>query len=653
MALPVPNLDDRRFQDLVDDAKRLVQQRNPQWTDHNVSDPGVTLIETFAYMTDQLLFRLNRVPDRLYVKFLDLLGLRLLPPTPARAPVTFWLSSPATTPLLVSAGTKTGTMRTETESSVVFSTLRDLDIVPCSLSRVWVAAAGAAIDEARDVTATLQLGGTAMAFTEVPVVGDALLLGLSDPVPSCAVRIDFDGPVQGVGVNPLAPPLRYEAWTGESWEPCEVGRDETGGWNRPGAIVVHVPDGHAAHIINGERAGWLRLTVTEPAEGQPAYSRAPLIRSLTACTVGGTTDAVHADIVEFEALGESAGVAGQTFALASTPVLAGAAAPVVQVSSADGWQEWTEVEHFADSGPVDRHFVLDAVSGQVLFGPVVRQEDGTVRQYGAIPEDGQQIRIERYAVGGGLAGNVSENAIQSLKSSIPFVSGVENRRPAQGGVDGESLDEAKIRGPLLLRTRSRAVTAEDFEVITREVAPDIARVRCLVAGEGAVAPGTVKVLIVPAAAREGARIRFEDLLPLPQTLEQIAARLDEVRLVGTTVSVEPPLYRGVTVVTRLIARPRVNINRVRDDALAALYDFLSPLPGGGPGGGGWPFGRPVQTGEIFSILQQVHGVEMVEDVRLFAANPVSGERGKESQRLNLESNSLVFSFEHHVRIEEH
>ena len=83
MALPAPNLDDRRFQELVDEAKRMVMQRCPEWTDHNVSDPGVTLIETFAYMTDLLLYRLNRVPERRYVKFLELIGLRLFPPTAA------------------------------------------------------------------------------------------------------------------------------------------------------------------------------------------------------------------------------------------------------------------------------------------------------------------------------------------------------------------------------------------------------------------------------------------------------------------------------------------------------------------------------------------------------------------------------------------
>ncbi len=133
MALPTPNLDDRRFQDLVDDAKRLVQQRCPEWTDHNVSDPGVTLIEAFAYMTDQLLYRLNRVPDRHYVRFLDLIGVRLFPPTAARAPLTFYLSAPQPDTVRIAAGTRAATVRTETDEAIVFTTL---EIWPSSPARL-------------------------------------------------------------------------------------------------------------------------------------------------------------------------------------------------------------------------------------------------------------------------------------------------------------------------------------------------------------------------------------------------------------------------------------------------------------------------------------------------------------------------------------
>src|SRR6201995_964421 len=132
MALPAPNLDDRRFQNLVDDAKRLVQRRCPEWTDHNVSDPGVTLIETFAYMVDQLIYRLNRVPDRNYIKFLELIGVRLFPPTAASTAVTFWLSAPQETPVVVPAGVEVSTLRGDTDvTPVTFTTTDELTMVPC------------------------------------------------------------------------------------------------------------------------------------------------------------------------------------------------------------------------------------------------------------------------------------------------------------------------------------------------------------------------------------------------------------------------------------------------------------------------------------------------------------------------------------------
>lgn len=650
MTLPAPLLDDRRFQDLVDDAKRMVQRRCPEWTDHNISDPGVTLIETFAFMTDQLLYRLNRVPDRVYVKFLDLIGLRMIPATAARAPVTFWLSGPPTTSFTVPVGTEVSTPQDGRSGPVVFSTAERLEIVPCSLAAAATQAAGDA--EPADHTDAVEFDSPLSVFSPVPVPGDVLHLGLDVAAPRCAVRLDVHAAAEGVGVNPKRPPLVWEAYVDGAWVECDVTADGTGGLNRSGSLVVHVPEGHAVSVVAGRPAGWLRARVTEPEEGQPPYTASPVVRGVVACTVGGTVPAVHAEIVETETLGTAEGVAGQRFALQRSPVVADVSEPVVEVSSPDGWQQWTPVEHFAESGPDDPHYVLDGVAGELVLGPVVRLADGRVRHHGAVPPPEAIVRVRGYAVGGGPEGNVPAGAISALRAAIPFVTDVENRYPATGGTPGETLEEAMRRGPLLLRTRDRAVTAEDYEVLAREAAPEAARVRCVPADGVEVPAGTVKLLVVPAAPAPRGRVTLADLVPTQETLVRIADRIEQTRVAGVRVLLEPPRYRGVTVVARLVARPRTSVDQVTTDALDALYRLLNPLPGGGPDGSGWPFGRPVQTGELYAELGRVRGVELVEDLRLFGADPITGRRGAEVQRLNLDKHSLVFSFEHQVRVEE-
>src|SRR5882762_10099189 len=131
--LPVPNLDDRRFQDLVDEARVHVRQRCPQWSDHNISDPGITLIETFAMMVEQLIYRLNRVPDLHYLKFLDLLGVELAQPGAAQGDATFYLSAARPDAITVPSGTEVSTAQTASGGPVVFTTTEALSIVPCSM----------------------------------------------------------------------------------------------------------------------------------------------------------------------------------------------------------------------------------------------------------------------------------------------------------------------------------------------------------------------------------------------------------------------------------------------------------------------------------------------------------------------------------------
>ncbi|GAB2786213.1 putative baseplate assembly protein [Streptomyces daliensis] len=642
MALPSPHLDDRRFQQLVDEAKRYVQQKAPEWTDHNVSDPGVTLIETFAYMVDQLLYRLNRVPDKNYAAFLDLLGIRLFPPAAATTEVDFRLSAPQPETVLLRAGTQVATPRSDTEEAVVFATTEDLPIVPSSLEKLVTAPVGGT---QTDVTGRLADGADVPCFQTRPAPGDALLFGLPVAVPRCIVAVRLDSRVEGVGVDPRQPPLVWEAWDGSRWVTCETASDTTGGLNRPGEIVVYVPPGHTASVVAGTRAGWLRCRVTEAEPGQPFYSESPTVREAEVFTIGGTAVAEHAEAVLDVPLGVSEGVAGQRFTVGRAPILLDGEPPVVEVSSGEGWETWTAVEHFGDSSPGDQHVLIDATAGEFAFPPAVREPDGTLRVYGGVPPKGARLRVPRYRTGGGTAGNVARGAVSVLQSSVPYIAAVHNREAARGGVDGETVENAKVRAPHLLRLQERAVTAGDHEVVARQAAPSAARVKCLpaVAGE----PGAVRVLVVPdAVADEGDRLRFEQLIPPDTMLAAIAGRLDERRLIGTRLVVEPPAYQGVTVVARLQA-PAAEADRVREDALAALFRHLNPLRGGADGTG-WGFGRPVQYGEVFAVLQRISGATLVEEVRLFPADPITGRRGAPADRIDVAPDALVFSYQHQV-----
>jgi Regulator of chromosome condensation (RCC1) repeat/Peptidase inhibitor family I36 len=168
--LRVPVLDDLRFQDLVDAAKRYLPQRVPAWTDHNVSDPGITLIEACATRVDQLGYRTDQVPDVVRAALLRLAGVVPSPPAGARVDLTFTLSDAAATDRTIAAGTLVTTRPDGPGAVISFRTLADLTI-PAGTASGTVAAVNI-VTVHEDLGAATGTPALRLAPSRVPLMAD-------------------------------------------------------------------------------------------------------------------------------------------------------------------------------------------------------------------------------------------------------------------------------------------------------------------------------------------------------------------------------------------------------------------------------------------------------------------------------------------------
>jgi len=652
MALTAPNLDDRTFQDIVSAARSKIPQYCPKWTDYNLSDPGVTVIELFAWMTDMLLYRLNRVPDKTYIKFMDLLGIRLEPPKPASADITFRLSAPQTWTMTIPANTEVATKRSETQEAINFTTVADLVILVPTLAHALTT--GDEKTFADQMPALKNRDVSFAVFSPVPKEIDALYIGFTEDLRHHTLALTVDCRIEGIGVDPRDPPLAWEFWDGgpARWAPARVETDTTGGLNQPGRVILHLPDNSAVREVNGVRATWLRCRALKPRPDQRAYTSSPKIKNIVVESLGGTVRATQCFRVNNELLGRSTGLPGQKFNLRSVPVLPREPGEMLEVETErEGtYEEWHEVSDFAASGPDDRHYTLDEVTGEVQFGPILRQPSGEERRYGRVPPKGRMVRFTTYRWGGGVVGNVGERTITVLKSSVPYVAAVTNFTAAAGGTDAETLDRAKLRTPSIVRARTRAVTAEDFECLAMEASPLVARAHCVAAGSPdghGPPPGVVRLLLVPAIS-DTARFIPADELELPRRLrEDVQAYLDERRLLATHLEIGTPQYQPVAVVARIKVKEAANAGETVAAVETRVYGYLNPVSGGAEGGG-LGFGRGVTLSEVYAAIQGAPGLDYVEDVKLFPLDPKTGERQEAVTRVAATVDGLVCSAKHEV-----
>ena len=665
MALPVPNLDNRTFQDLVNEARRMIPVHCPEWTDHNLSDPGITLIELFAWMTELLIYRLNKVPDKNYVKFLELLGVSLAPAHAATADVTFRLSAPLADSVTIPMGTEVATVRTETQEAIIFTTDRDLSIAPPGLAYFFT---GPGFDDRlpelneQEATSVNESEGLAL-FLDVPQPDNTFYLGFTEDLRGTALAVSLEFGQLAPGINPANPPLSWEYWdaSGGRWFAFERGPDAeawleadgTSGLNTTGQLTFHVPRAAGQTSVGLTEAFWIRCRVTPWTLEQGSYETSPRLKSVHAESIGGTVGASNVVRVSNELLGVSNGKAGQAMQVSKVPILALDSNETVQVQREDesGWEEWRLVDDFSSSGPEDKVFVCDPQAGEIVFGPVIRSPEGQEVRYGATPAPGSQTRLSSYRYGGGPKGNVGRETLTVVKSSIPYVASVTNRRPATGGVDPEGIENAKLRGPQTLRTRNRAVTEEDFEYLAMEASPSVRRAKCIQPRElghnGGPLPGVTQILLVPALPRPKRRVDPEQLELSRDVLQQVTEYLNQRRLLTAAITVSRPDYHWVSVEARVKASQGADLDEVSEAVEDRLNTFIHPLYGG-TDGDGWPFGRSLFASELYSQIQNVQNVEYVEELSVFSVDPSTGQADSAGQTLNVSRAGLLCSYSHSV-----
>lgn len=682
MPLPAPILDDRSYQQLRDELVRRIPVYAPEWTDHNASDPGVTLIELFAFLGENLLFRFNQIPETTKLAFLRLLQIPLRPAAPARALVTFKPKRPGQQ-ALVEIGSEL------TAGKIAFETLGESVVYPLEalgLARVGAAAPTGheAVSYAQNAIAALKLpNANAAAYYTVAATPE-------DPSAPDARSVDLHGAVDGalwVAVLALKPTEGLTAFRNQLWKdaknevrlnvgfvPDEVvlGIDDVtpcrgeGGKEKKDEgrqIVWEVSSGETVMKDGRRQPVYLRLQVegdTTRGLSQQGVVRLRLPANPT--SVGVPTP----DVPELNGTGafppeieDEDKDKRLLFWLRATPRESEKLerALYVGVNAVEVRQSRRAASEFLGTGTGEQGQSFQLVHDSVLAGSlqvqveeeqgwvdwqgvdgfeastpdarhyVLDAEAGTVRfgngTRGKAPQIGQRIRAVGYRYGGGDEGNVPAGAITKITAQPD----VEAKNPlrARGGAEKEGIKDGLERIPGEFRRHDRAVTSSDFqELALATPGHGVGRAECLPLfdprSKSRQAAGVVSVVVWPREDRK----RPNAPMPDRTLLRQVCAWLDVRRLVTTELNVIPPTYVKVAVAVGLQAKHGYGIDGLRRWVELVLRQYLAPLPPYGPDGNGWPLGQAVFGPELTAAALQVEGVQFLEGLEVAMLDPKTG-----------------------------
>lgn len=604
-------LDTARFRKLVDDALRKIPTASRgQWTLHAPVDPGITLVELFAWLLDQRSFWADQISEPLVRGVMALYGDAIRTARPAGTAITF---APE-----LELGTHHARIFRRTplripETELVFTLHQGLfalalerytDAPAEPILRLADPAAEMDLRTGRPIE-ILAANGEPASFALGISLAAAAPASAEEPI-SILFELDTTVPPEWSPEATTVQPPATLAWeyqtTGGDWKPLPQLRDATLGLRRSGTLRFALPFDWSATAADGDGkfVGWLRATTAAAT-----YSAPPSVLAIAP----NTGIAFHYQWQVKSQAPEWLPLPGRTIQLdpGQLPLAARTIVLVWETPVAPGQrkrQRWRVVPDLATSGPDDRVCVVDRARATITFG------DGLTGKLPRLdPAEPIQVSVV-YEAGGGTAGNVAPCAWEPLAGPL---GSARSYVSALGGLDDETLDQARARSASALRTPSRAVTPDDHQTIATTT-PGIAIARAhaevgLALGECLVQPGMTTVFVVPeihSRDRDAVRAGTAIAAPLcdPGALAEVRMRFARTRLLGELVAVENAVYRHARIRVRVVGAPH-DREGVRRRVGAAIRLFLDPLLGGD--GDGWPFGEPVRPTALLGVAQRELG----------------------------------------------
>lgn len=680
MPLPVPNLDDRRFDDLVAEAKARLATHLPELTQIAPGDPVHSFIDLFAWLTETILYRANLIPERQRRVFLNLLQIPVRPARAARGVVCVDAGpNSVSLPSLLKDGAQLHA------GKQALTTLGELQSTCLSLQ--------VAIKQELDTDALTAMGLTlqdlheqfGLRKGEIPKpfqprrfdIGKETLrleksldesFYLACIAPSqlqgqltllrkqlAGIRLNLAiapaDELEGDAINELKPrELKWELVSlGEDGEtiylPLEIISDSSKGGRQVGVVRLRLPKNPAllqafanadpmfsgmqdlppelADQVEAARvAFWLRLRCPDDPDIELGYLG---LNGVDVIAQGQRRDQI---------VGMGTGLPEQVIALPDSQI--DAASIALDVEENGTWMPWQAVDFLAGQAPDAKVFRLDAETGYVYFG------DGVAN--GRRPPEGARIRIASYRFGGGNAGNLPVGTIKEIVDGSPRLK-PRHEWPLSGGLDAESVEQAERRIPQFLTHRNRAVTREDFKLITESnpVNP-VARAEVregFLPGSNIDAsrdkvPGVVSVFVMPPAEA----VLGNTPKPTKGLLKDVFHYLLQRIMLGTELYVLSPQFVPVAVSVLVQVRDPQTEQETLREVQQALVDYLWAIAPGGANGTGWPLGFSVRANELFTQASRVDGVQAINALALFSKGAKGWRRLHSKEAVKLEPYQL-------------